>query len=135
LRYPFFSIPPPKSLDRNAFPATLVAGMSAEDGAATLTALVGAAVGKALDWLPKAPEKLIVCGGGRKNPAVMAAIRARARTEPVSADAVGLRGDAIEAECFAFLAVRASRSLPISYPRSTGVPHPMTGGRIAVPKP
>lgn len=131
LRHPYFSMPPPKSLDRNGFSAALVSGLSAADGAATLTALVGAAVGKALELLPKRPEALIVCGGGRKNPAIIDAIRERARVEPVLAETIGWRGDAVEAECFAYLAVRASRALPITFPLTTGVKRPMTGGRLA----
>ena len=87
-------------------------------------------MGRALDLLPERPTRLVVCGGGRKNPAITAALRIRARVEPVMAEAVGSRGDAIEAECFAFLAVRALRGLPISYPATTGVPRPMTGGRL-----
>lgn len=131
LRHPYFSMPPPKSLDRNGFSAALVNGLSAADGAATLTALVGAAVGKALGLLPKRPEALIVCGGGRKNPAIIDAIRERAHVEPVLAETIGWRGDAVEAECFAYLAVRVSRALPITFPLTTGVKRPMTGGRLA----
>ncbi|MGH8259339.1 MAG: anhydro-N-acetylmuramic acid kinase, partial [Steroidobacteraceae bacterium] len=101
---------------------------------ATLTALVGASVGKALDSLPRRPAQLIVCGGGRKNPAILEAIRTRARIEPVPAEAVGWRGDAIEAECFAHLAVRTLRGLPITFPLTTGVAAPLTGGRLARPK-
>lgn len=131
VQHPYFSAPPPKSLDRNAFPATLAAGLDAADGTATLTALVAAAVGRALDRLPRRPERLILCGGGRKNPAVVEALRSRANIEPVLAEAVGWRGDAVEAECFAYLAMRVSRSLPITFPQTTGVARPMTGGRIA----
>ncbi len=131
LRHPYFSAPPPKSLDRHGFPATLVSGLSAADGAATLTALIGAGVCRALDLLPQRPEKLIVCGGGRRNPAIIDAIRDRAHVEPVLGEAAGWRGDAIEAECFAYLAVRAARALPITFPRTTGVRTPMTGGRLA----
>ena len=108
-------------------------GLSLPDGAALLTAFAAAAVGRGLDLLPRRPARLIVCGGGRRNPALMDAIRQRAGAEPVAAEAVGWRGDAIEAECFAFLAVRALRGLPISFPSTTGVPAPMPGGRIARP--
>jgi anhydro-N-acetylmuramic acid kinase len=52
----------------------------------------------------------------------------------VPAESVGWRGDAIEAECFAFLAVRTLRGLPISFPTTTGAPSPMTGGRLALPR-
>lgn len=131
LAHPFFDQPYPKSLDRYDFPAALVRGLSLEDGAATLAALVGAAVGRGLDLLPQRPSRLIVCGGGRKNPVLMREIAARAAAEPVDADAVGWRGDAIEAEAFAYLAVRALRGLPLSFPETTGAPAPMTGGRLA----
>jgi anhydro-N-acetylmuramic acid kinase len=131
LEHPYFAALAPKSLDRNSFPAALVDGLSPSDGAATLTALVGAAVGKALDQLPQRPECVIVCGGGRKNAAIMEAIRTRARVMPVVAEQVGWRGDAIEAECFAYLAVRTVRGLPISFPLTTGVKQPLSGGRVA----
>ena len=106
-------------------------GLSAEDGAATLTAFTASAVGKALDLLPRRPQRLVVCGGGRHNPAIMAMLGSRAGVEAVPAEAVGWRGDAIEAECFAFLAVRVLRGLPISFPTTTGAPRPLTGGRLA----
>lgn len=130
LDHPYFTAPYPKSLDRFSFRAAMADGLSLEDGAATLAAFTGAAVSRALDLLPERPARLVVCGGGRKNPALVAALRTRAGVEPVMAEAVGWRGDAIEAECFAFLAVRALRGLPISYPATTGVPRPMTGGRL-----
>lgn len=131
LEDPYFSAPPPKSLDRNSFSASLADGLSPEDGAATLTALIAAAVDKALERLPKRPERLIVCGGGRKNPAIIDALRERARVNPVPAEAVGWRGDAIEAECFGYLAMRTLQRLPISFPLTTGVKAPLTGGRVA----
>ena len=131
LDHPYFAARYPKSLDRNTFAAGMMDGLSPADGAATLSALVGASVGKALDQLPMRPETVIVCGGGRKNPAIVEAIRTRARVTPVPAEEVGWRGDAIEAECFAYLAVRATKHLPISYPNTTGVADAMTGGRYA----
>jgi anhydro-N-acetylmuramic acid kinase len=133
LDHPFFDAPYPKSLDRYDFPAGLVRGLSVEDGAATLAALAGAAVGRGLDLLPSRPARLIVCGGGRKNPALMAAITQHADVEAVDADQVGWRGDAIEAEAFAFLAVRSLRGLPLSFPTTTGAPAPLSGGRLAQP--
>src|SRR3546814_14660743 len=72
----------------------------------TLTAFTAGTVGKALDMLPVRPDRLIVCGGGRKNPTLMAELARRADVQALAAEAVGLRGDAIEAECFAFLAMR-----------------------------
>ena len=130
LDHPWLAAPAPKSLDRYDFRADMADGLGLEDGAATLTAFTAGAVGRALDLLPQRPTRLVVCGGGRKNPAIMDALRTRARVEPLLAEEVGWRGDAIEAECFAFLAVRVLRGLPISFPETTGVPAPMTGGRI-----
>lgn len=131
LDYPYLAAPFPKSLDRFDFPAAMVEGLGLEDGAATLAAFTAGAVGRGLDLLPRRPNRLIVCGGGRKNPALMEALRVRAGIEPVAAEAIGWRGDAIEAECFAFLAIRCLRGLPISFPTTTGVPRPMTGGTIS----
>jgi len=131
LEHLYLTAPYPKSLDRFDFTAAMAEGFGAEDGAALLTAFTAAAVGKALDLLPQRPAKLFVSGGGRHNPTLMRMIAERARVEAVSADTLGWRGDAVEAECFAFLAVRVLRGLPISFPSTTGVPRPMCGGRIA----
>lgn len=131
LEHPYLSMPYPKSLDRFGFRAEMADGLGLEDGAATLAAFTAAAVGRGLDLLPQRPVRLVVCGGGRRNPAIMDALRARAHVEPTPAEDAGWRGDAVEAECFAFLAVRALRKLPISFPTTTGVPAPMPGGRIA----
>jgi anhydro-N-acetylmuramic acid kinase len=131
LQHPYLKAPYPKSLDRFDFPAAMADGASLTDGAALLTAFTVGAVGKGLDLLPRRPEKLIVCGGGRHNPAIMAMLNARIGVTAVPAEAVGWRGDAIEAECFAFLAVRTLRGLPISFPLTTGAKAPMQGGRLA----
>ena len=131
LSHDWLFAPPPKSLDRNDFTWKMAEGLSLADGAATLTAFTAGAVGRALDLLPERPTRLILCGGGRRNPALVEALRVRAGVEAALAEDVGWRGDAVEAELFAFLAVRALRSLPISFPTTTGVPAPMTGGRIS----
>lgn len=131
LTHPYLSAPYPKSLDRFDFLASMAEGLNAEDGAATLTAFTTGAVGKALDLLPQRPERLIICGGGRHNPAIMQMLAERAGVDAVPAETVGWRGDAIEAECFAFLAVRVLRGLPISFPTTTGAPCPLTGGELA----
>jgi anhydro-N-acetylmuramic acid kinase len=131
LRHPYLSAPYPKSLDRFDFLSSMADGLGVEDGAATLTAFTTSAVGRALDLLPRRPERLVVCGGGRRNPTIMRMLRERAGVEAVPAEAVGWRGDAIEAECFALLAVRVLRGLPISFPTTTGAPQPLTGGVLA----
>ena len=131
LAHPFFDAPYPKSLDRNDFGAGMAEGFSAEDGAALLTAFTAASVGRGLDLLPERPEKIIVTGGGRHNRAIMGALNQRAGVEAVLAESVGWAGDAIEAQCFAFLGVRVLLGLPYSFPATTGVPVPMSGGRLA----
>ncbi len=131
LDHDWFTEPPPKSLDRYDFSASLARGLSLEDGAATLTAFSAAAVAAGIDQLPDRPSRVIVCGGGRRNPALMAALRGALDCPVIAAEQAGWRGDSIEAEAFAFLAARALRGLPISWPMTTGVPKPMTGGRIA----
>jgi anhydro-N-acetylmuramic acid kinase len=131
LDHPYLTQPYPKSLDRFDFSADMATGLDLADGAATLTAFTAAAVGKGLDLLPVRPRRLVVCGGGRKNPAIMAALRVRAGVDVVPAEAMQFRGDAVEAECFAYLAARVMAGLPISFPNTTGVPAPMIGGRVA----
>ncbi|MBO6901604.1 MAG: anhydro-N-acetylmuramic acid kinase [Rhizobiaceae bacterium] len=131
LRHPYLMMPYPKSLDRFSFLAEMAEGETLANGAALLTAFSAAAVGKALDLLPIRPERLVVCGGGRHNPTLMREISARARVMAVAAEDVGLRGDAVEAECFAFLAVRSKRGLPLSFPTTTGVSQPTMGGILA----
>jgi len=130
LQHPYLSKPYPKSLDRFDFGAAMADGLNAEDGAALLTAFTAGAVGKALDLLPSRPRKLVVSGGGRHNPTMMAMLASRAGVEVVQAESLGWSGDAVEAECFAFLAVRVLRGLPISFPSTTGAPEPMRGGRL-----
>jgi anhydro-N-acetylmuramic acid kinase len=131
LQHPYLRSPYPKSLDRFDFTAAMAEGLGTEDGAALLTAFTASAVGKALDLLPRRPKKLFVSGGGRHNPTLMAMLASRAGVAVVSVDTIGWRGDAVEAECFAFLAVRVLRGMPISFPSTTGVPEPMGGGRVA----
>lgn len=131
LEHPYLSAPAPKSLDRFDFSAAMADGLSPADGAATLTAFTAAAVGRGLDLLPMRPTRLVVCGGGRHNPAIMEALKQRAAVQAVPAEEFGWRGDAIEAECFAFLALRRLRDLPTSFPGTTGTRAPLSGGRVA----
>ncbi|UFN50166.1 anhydro-N-acetylmuramic acid kinase [Roseomonas sp. OT10] len=132
LRQPFFRRMPPKSLDRNAFHGLVaaVAPLSDADGAATLAALTVEAVAAALEHVPVPPRRWLVTGGGRHNRFFMARFRERLGVPVDPVEAVGWDGDALEAQCFAYLAVRAARGLPLSLPATTGVPHPMPGGRL-----
>ncbi|MEL6956285.1 MAG: anhydro-N-acetylmuramic acid kinase [Pseudomonadota bacterium] len=128
--HPFFVERPPKSLDRFDFNANMARGLMFEDGVATLTAFSARAAAVGIEQLPQRPERVIACGGGRHNPALMDALADALPCALATAEDVGWRGDSIEAEAFAFLAVRCLRGLPISWPMTTGVPQPITGGRL-----
>lgn len=130
----FFEEQPPKSLDRNSFASLDLTGLSPGDGAATLTAFTARSVALSRRWFPTDPQCWVICGGGRKNPALMAALRGALALGPeavIPAEAAGFNGDAMEAEAWAYLAVRSLRQLPITFPGTTGAPRPMTGGITA----
>jgi anhydro-N-acetylmuramic acid kinase len=127
---PWFDVPPPKSLDRADFTAQPARGLSPADGAATLTAFTARTVKLALGHLPGRPARLIVAGGGRHNRTLMAIISAACGVTAEPIEALGWNGDATEAEGFAYMAVRALAGQPISFPGTTGVPVPMTGGVV-----
>lgn len=133
LGHAYFAAPPPKSLDRDAFAAFMaeVEGLSPAGGAATLTAFTAATVAAARAHLPEAPRRWLVTGGGRLNPVLMAGLQSRLGVPVQAVEAVGWDGDALEAQAFAFLAVRSLRGLPLTWPTTTGCPAPMTGGRFA----
>jgi anhydro-N-acetylmuramic acid kinase len=127
---PYFGRPAPKSLDRNHFSARAdcVRRLSDADGAATLSAFTVESTAAALRHVPQAPGRWLVGGGGRRNPDLMRRLsdRLQVRVEPV--EAIGFDGDGIEAQCFAYLALRSRRGLPLSLPTTTGVLKPMMGG-------
>jgi len=132
LSVPFFARRPPKSLDRNDFAALDLGSPALADGAATLTAFTAAAIAGIADLLPKRPQRWILCGGGARNLTLLRMLGeavAPARVE--TAAALSWASDALEAQAFAFLAVRSRQGLPLSYPATTGVKQPMTGGVLA----
>ncbi|HEX8570629.1 MAG TPA: anhydro-N-acetylmuramic acid kinase [Caulobacteraceae bacterium] len=133
LARPYFERFGPKSLDRYEFTPDLVQDLSLEDGAATLAAFSAACIAHAVGQAPRAPERLIVCGGGRRNRAIMDELRRRVPTPVFTAEDAGWRGDSIEAEAWAFLAARSLKGLPITWPTTTGAPHPLTGGKVVEP--
>ncbi|MGV6801797.1 MAG: anhydro-N-acetylmuramic acid kinase [bacterium] len=125
---PFLRRQPPKSLDRYDFKLDAVKKMGVEDGAATLTAFTAAAIAKSASFLPAAPEGWVIVGGGRHNPVLLEQLKQRLAEPVKTAEEVGWRGDDLEAECFAYLAVRALKKLPLSFPGTTRVRHPVSGG-------
>ncbi len=123
----YFRRTPPKSLDRNDFGFDTVEHLSKEDGAATLTEFMALAVERGSAYFPAPAKQWFVTGGGRHNPAFMQALRKRfSQVEPV--ESLGWIGDALEAQGFAFLAVRSLKGLPLSLPTTTGASRAVTGG-------
>ena len=140
LGHSFFALKPPKSLDRNAFREWVtdraqLADKSVEDGAATLAAITAATIATIVPHLPEAPHSWIVCGGGANNATLMRMLGERLAPAKVeTAREAGWDSDAIEAQAFAYMAVRSLRGLPITFPTTTGAPVPMTGGVTAEPR-
>ena len=130
----YFDDPPPKSLDRDDFNTQAVRGLSAEDGAATLADFIVESVVAAQSHFPTPPEAWYVCGGGRHNATLMRRLRRRMPVLVDPVEVLGMRGDALEAEAFAYLAVRSEKGLPISFPQTTGCSAPTTGGVAHLPK-
>ena len=130
LQAPYFDRKPPKSLDRDDFGGFIPEHLEVADGAATLTEMTAAAVAAATRHFPAPAQEWLVCGGGRRNPAIMQALARRLDTPVRPVEAVGWDGDALEAQAFAYLAVRSILNLPLSLPGTTGAPHPVRGGRL-----
>jgi anhydro-N-acetylmuramic acid kinase len=129
----YFSVTPPKSLDRGDFGDSWADGLSVADGAATLTRGTARAIALAVRHFPVPVAQWVVSGGGARNPTLLKAIAKETRGKVVTADSLGWNGDALEAQAFAFLAVRSLRGLPITFPGTTGAPRPLTGGRLDEP--
>jgi anhydro-N-acetylmuramic acid kinase len=134
LTHSFFERTPPKSLDRNAFSRAAVDGLATDDAAATLTAFTARATACALEHLPARPRRAVVCGGGARNPTLMKMLAESLACPVDAARSCGWDGDAMEAQAFAYLAVRALEGLPLTYPTTTGAPAPMTGGVVSRPR-
>lgn len=135
LEAPYFRKLPPKSLDRNDFSVMLdlVRELNTEDAVATLTSMVAASVMQAMEHCPIAPKQLLVTGGGRHNPVMMQMIAACVECEVIPVEEVGLDGDMLEAQAFAYLAARVARGLATSAPMTTGVPMLVGGGVVSYP--
>jgi len=130
---PWFQLPPPKSLDRDAFSRAPVARLSTADAAATLAAFTAEAIARGVALAGGAGE-IIVCGGGAHNPAILRLLAEASGATVTTADALGWSGDFMEAQAFAYLAARSVAGLPLSLPETTGVPYPMPGGVLAEPR-
>ena len=136
LAEPYFARMPPKSLDRNDFAEAiaLVGELDDHDAVATLTAMSAAAVAQGMEHCPHPPTALYVTGGGRHNPVLMQMLKAGVDCPVLPVEALGLDGDMLEAQAFAYLAVRVARGLPTSCPSTTGVRAAVGGGVLSMPK-
>ncbi|MGD9785180.1 MAG: anhydro-N-acetylmuramic acid kinase [Hyphomicrobiaceae bacterium] len=133
LSWHYFAEPPPKSLDRNALDLNRLEGLALTTGAATLAAFTAESIARAREHFPQEPALWVVTGGGRKNRAIMTRLAARVENAVVPIEALGFDGDAIEAEAWAYLAVRSLSGLPLTFPGTTGVDKPLSGGVLAMP--
>ena len=133
LAHPFFTRPAPKSLDRDAFSRRPVEALATADAAATLVAFTAAGIAAAIEVMPAVPRLAIVCGGGGHNATLMREMASRLPCRVESADALGWSAEAMEAQAFAYLAVRSLRNLPITFPMTTGAAAPLAGGRVSPP--
>ena len=131
LTHDYFGHVPPKSLDRNAFSLPQVQHLSLEDGAATLTAFTASSIARAREHFPEQAKLWVICGGGRRNRTLMGMIASHVESAVAPAEAAGFDGDAVEAEAWAYMAVRSLKGLPITFPGTTGVHAPLTGGVLA----
>lgn len=135
MKHKYFAQYPPKSTHREEFREKLehLEGLSLEDGAATATAFVAESIAYSLLlYVPDIPKRIMVCGGGAKNPTLMRFLRQKlANIEVCTAEDWGCDSLAVDVQAVAYLAVRRLHFLPISFPTTTGVIEPMVGGKIA----
>jgi anhydro-N-acetylmuramic acid kinase len=132
LNHPYFDQAPPKSIDRNMFSAAPVDALALPDAAATLTAFTAQSILRGVAHLPSEPVLAILCGGGAHNLALRWDLMQRLPCGLILAEALGWSSDAMEAQAFAYLAVRRLKGLPITFPTTTGVERPLEGG-VLVP--
>jgi len=134
LSHPFFMQPPPKSLDRADFARFELKALALPDALATAAEIVTSSIALSRKYFPKEPRRWIVAGGGARNPALVKLLREKLAPARVqTAEEIGWQSSAVEAQAFAFLAVRSMQRLPLSFPKTTGVPEPMTGGVLVRP--
>lgn len=129
---PWFDQPFPKSLDRDAFSVAPVSELSLEDGAATLSAFTARTIARGITAAGGA-ETIVVVGGGGHNPTLLGFLAEAARSRILTGSELSWDGDFIEAQAFAFLAARHRAGLPITFPETTGVSRPLSGGELALP--
>jgi anhydro-N-acetylmuramic acid kinase len=134
LDHGFFGQSWPKSLDRDAFSLAPVALLSPADGVATLAAFTVRTLADGLAGFPQPARSIVICGGGARNPLLMELLADAVAVPVTTMDALGLQADYVEAQAFAYCAIRSARDLPITFPGTTGIGVPLSGGRLASPR-
>lgn len=129
----FFKKAPPKSLDRNAFNNTIVSRLEPHDGVATLTALTAQAIAAITIHLPNLPKTWVIAGGGAFNLTLINMLKAALTTKMILASDLGWSLESLEAQAFAYLGARHLKGLPLTFPSTTGVSKPVTGGVLVKP--
>jgi anhydro-N-acetylmuramic acid kinase len=126
----YYDVPPPKSLDVNDFNLSYVRGLSLDNSITTLSELTAQTIVNSLNFFPSKPQKIIICGGGRKNKYIFERIKKISGITTLSVDEYKINGDFIESQAFAYLAIRSFLKKPITFTNTTGVVKSMTGGKL-----
>lgn len=134
LKHNFFKKPPPKSLDRNEFlylyEDLIKNKFSVHDTMATLAEITVESIFLGIKILPKKIKNIIVTGGGYKNKYLMKRLSNRLQINIINEEEINVDFDFIEAELIAFLSARCLYNLPFTFPSTTGVSRPLSGGII-----
>jgi len=125
---PYYNFLPPKSLDVNNFTLSPLSSLSLKDSVATLAELTSLTTVNALNFFKLKPIEIILCGGGRKNKYIFERLKKLSNIKISNIDNYKVNGDFIESQAFAYLAIRSFLKKPISFPETTGVLKPSTGG-------
>ena len=128
LNDPYYESSPPKSLDVNDFSFSALKNLSLEDSVATLSELTSVTIVNALNFFNPKPKEIILCRGGRKNKYIFERVKKLSNISTNNIDDYKLNGDFIESQAFAYLAIRSFLKKPISFPDTTGISKPSTGG-------
>jgi len=125
---PYYEALPPKSLDVNDFSLSPLRSLNLEDSVATLSELTSITIVSALNFFNTKPIEIILCGGGRKNKYISERIKKLSNIEVSNIDNYKINGDFIESQAFAYLAIRSFLKKNITFPETTGVSRPISGG-------
>jgi anhydro-N-acetylmuramic acid kinase len=134
LAHPYFHAPAPKSLDRDEWDVREAYDLGLEDGVATLALFTVRSVARAMPLLPGKPRALYVAGGGRHNCFLMEALNDTLPFPVLPVEELGWNGDGLEAQGFAYLAVRSLKGLALTLPETTGVKEAVSGGVLYTPE-